>query len=299
MLFLKKEIASILESLTSIDKIPKKVDLELPEIEFIKTNQTKKIEKSRPPAKQYFYSIFDDVIPLKDNSEKNLSTLGIAKLGSQSIIYIVQNFQRINKTNSGKLNINDFEKIKDAIRFSKKFKLPIIFFVDNKGINNTFENEISGIANSLAKNIKLLSNHDEPLISIITGETTSEGSLPYFISDSVLMLEHSILNTGLDSKGKDILDAYDCLETGIIDKIIKEPPLGASKGLEDMSRLIKINLINELSVLNYTSKRKLIRTRIKKFQEIDMRYNKLVESVSNEIKVWRNVLRAGYKALRN
>ena len=113
------------------------------------------------------------------------------------------------------------------------------------------------------------------------------------------MLEHSILNTGLDSKGKDILDSYDCLETGIIDKIIKEPPLGASKGLEDMSRLIKINLINELSVLNYTSKRKLIRTRIKKFQEIDMRYNKLVESVSNEIKVWRNVLRAGYKALRN
>lgn len=296
---LKKEIASILESLTSTDKIPKKVDLELPEIEFIKSNQTKKIEKSRPSAKQYFYSIFEDVIPLKDNSEKNLSTLGIAKLGSQSIIYLVQNFQRINKTNGGKLNINDFEKIKDAIRFSKKFKLPIIFFVDNKGINNTFENEISGIANSLAENIKLLSNHDEPLISIITGETTSEGSLPYFISDSVLMLEYSILNTGLDSKGKDILDSYDCLETGIIDKIIKEPPLGASKGLEDMSRLIKINLINELSVLNYTSKRKLIRTRIKKFQEIDMRHNKLVESVSNEIKVWRNVLKAGYKALRN
>ena len=296
---LKKEIASILESLTSTDKIPKKVDLELPEIEFIKSNQTKKIEKSRPSAKQYFYSIFDDVIPLKDNSEKNLSTLGIAKLGSQSIIYLVQNFQRINKTNGGKLNINDFEKIKDAIRFSKKFKLPIIFFVDNKGINNTFENEISGIANSLAENIKLLSNHDEPLISIITGETTSEGSLPYFISDSVLMLEYSILNTGLDSKGKDILDSYDCLDIGIIDKIIKEPPLGASKGLEDMSRLIKINIINELSILNYTSKRKLIRTRIRKFQEIDMRHTKLVESVSNEIKVWRNVLKAGYKALRN
>ena len=30
-----------------------------------------------------------------------------------------------------------------------------------------------------------------------------------------------------------------------------------------------------------------------------MRHNKLVESVSNEIKVWRNVLKAGYKALRN
>jgi len=296
---LKKEISSILESLTSNNKIPKKVDLELPEIEFVKSNQTKKIEKSRPSAKQYLNIIFDDVISLKDNNEKNLSTLGIAKLGPQSVIYLIQNFQRINKINDGKLNINDFERIKDAIKLSKKFKLPTIFFVDNKGINNTFKNEISGIANLLSENIKLLSNHEEPLISIITGETTSEGSLPYFISDSVLMLEYSILNTGLDSAGKDILSAYDCLETGIIDKIIQEPPLGASKGLEDMSRLIKISLINQLSILNYTSKRKLVKSRIKKFQAIDMSHKKLTESVSNEIKIWRNVLRAGYKALRS
>lgn len=296
---LKKEISSILESLTSNNKIPKKVDLELPEIEFVKSNQTKKIEKSRPSAKQYLNIIFDDVISLKDNNEKNLSTLGIAKLGPQSVIYLIQNFQRINKINDGKLNINDFERIKDAIKLSKKFKLPTIFFVDNKGINNTFKNEISGIANLLSENIKLLSNHEEPLISIITGETTSEGSLPYFISDSVLMLEYSILNTGLDSAGKDILSSYDCLETGIIDKIIQEPPLGASKGLEDMSRLIKISLINQLSILNYTSKRKLVKSRIKKFQAIDMSHKKLTESVSNEIKIWRNVLRAGYKALRS
>ncbi len=296
---LKKEISSILESLTSNNKIPKKVDLELPEIEFVKSNQTKKIEKSRPSAKQYLNIIFDDVISLKDNNEKNLSTLGIAKLGPQSVIYLIQNFQRINKSNDGKLNINDFERIKDAIKLSKKFKLPTIFFVDNKGINNTFKNEISGIANLLSENIKLLSNHEEPLISIITGETTSEGSLPYFISDSVLMLEYSILNTGLDSAGKDILSSYDCLETGIIDKIIQEPPLGASKGLEDMSRLIKISLINQLSILNYKSKRKLVKSRIKKFQAIDMSHKKLTESVSNEIKIWRNVLRAGYKALRS
>ncbi|MED5283334.1 MAG: carboxyl transferase domain-containing protein, partial [Chloroflexota bacterium] len=136
---LKKEISSILESLTSNNKIPKKVDLELPEIEFLKSNQTKKIEKSRPSAKQYLNIIFDDVISLKDNNEKNLSTLGIAKLGPQSVIYLIQNFQRINKSNDGKLNINDFERIKDAIKLSKKFKLPTIFFVDNKGINNTFK----------------------------------------------------------------------------------------------------------------------------------------------------------------
>ena len=66
-----------------------------------------------------------------------------------------------------------------------------------------------------------------------------------------------------------------------------------------MSRLIKISLINQLSILNYTSKRKLVKSRIKKFQAIDMSHKKLTESVSNEIKIWRNVLKAGYKALRS
>ena len=146
-----------------------------------------------------------------------------------------------------------------------------------------------------------LSNHEQLLISIITGETTTEGSLPYFISDRVLMLENSIFYTSTDKENlKNIqMNAKECLETGLINKIIQEPPLGASKGPEDMSRIIKINIINELSSLNYISKRKLIRNRIRKFREIDMSNKKLIENVSNEMKIWRNVLKAGYRALRN
>ena len=46
--------------------------------------------------------------------------------------------------------------------------------------------------------------------------------------------------------------------------------------------MIKADIIKELSDLNYKSKRKLARTRVKKFQEIDMGNNKLIENVSND-----------------
>jgi len=297
----KKEIANLLELLISKSKIPKKTDLELPNITFENNSKNTKIDKSRPSGNEYIKNIFDDFVYLGKNDDENLSYLGLGKIGSQTIISIVQNYPRLNKSIIGKLNNYDFNIIFKGIELSKKYELPIIFLVDNKGINNTFENEISGIANNLSKSINVLSNHEQAIISIITGETTMEGSLPYFIADKVLMLENSIFHTNNDkeSKNNKHMTSLDCIDTGLIDKIIPEPPLGASKGPEDMSRIIKINIINELSILNYTSKRKLSRNRIRKFQEIDFANNKLLETVAGEIKIWRNVLRAGYKALRN
>tara|TARA_Y100001960_G_scaffold71093_1_gene75222 strand:+ start:21913 stop:23571 length:1659 start_codon:yes stop_codon:yes gene_type:complete len=297
---LKKEISILFELIISKNKIPKKIDLELPEISFSSKTKKIKIDKSRPSGKDYINSVLEDFIELGKSNEKNISILGLGKIDSQSVVVISQHFQRLNKSNNGKLNNLDFTKIFKAIEISKKFELPILFFVDNRGINSTFENEILGIGYNLSNSIKSLSNHEQPIITIITGETTTEGSLPYFISDQVLMLENSIFYTNTDFEtSNNELNAVNCLEIGLINKIIQEPPLGASKGPEDMSRLIKISIIKELSDLNYKSKRKLARTRVKKFQEIDMGNNKLIENVSNEMKIWSNVLKAGYKALRN
>ena len=297
----KKEISNILELLISKNKIPKKTDLELPNISFETSSKKTKIDKSRPSGDEYVKNVFEDFFYLGKKDEENLSYLGLGKIGSQTIVSIVQNYQRLNKSINGKLNNYDFKIIFKAIELSKKYELPIIFLVDNKGINNTFENEMSGIANNLSKSIDILSNHEQTILSIITGETTTEGSLPYFIADKVLMLENSFFNTSSDNeslKNKQ-MNAIDCLETGLVDRIIPEPPLGASKGPEDMARIIKINIINELSILNYVSKRKLTRNRVKKFQEIDLGNNQLIETVAGEIKIWRNVLKASYKALRN
>ena len=90
------------------------------------------------------------------------------------------------------------------------------------------------------------------------------------------MLENSIFYTSTDKENlKNIqMNAKECLETGLINKIIQEPPLGASKGPEDMSRIIKINIINELSSLNYISKRKLIRNSQRNFRKFRRNFPK-------------------------
>ena len=113
------------------------------------------------------------------------------------------------------------------------------------------------------------------------------------------MLENAIFIPNNQDQKKEYLDATDCLENNVIDSIIPEPPLGAAKGPEDMARLIKISLINGLSELNHTGMKKTLSNRNKKFINVDMGENKLLLTVTNEMKIWKDVLEASYKAFRN
>ena len=144
-----------------------------------------------------------------------------------------------------------------------------------------------------------MSSHKQNLISIITGEANSEASIPFLLSDKVYMLENAIFIPNNQDQKKEYLDATDCLENNAIDSIIPEPPLGAAKGPEDMARLIKISLINGLSELNHTSMKKTLSNRNKKFLNVDMGENKLLLTVTNEMKIWKDVLEASYRAFRN
>ena len=94
----KKEIANLLELLISKSKIPKKTDLELPNINFENNSKNTKIDKSRPSGNEYIKNIFDDFVYLGKNDDENLSYLGLGKIGSQTIISIVQNYPRLNKS---------------------------------------------------------------------------------------------------------------------------------------------------------------------------------------------------------
>ena len=185
------------------------------------------------------------------------------------------------------------------MNISEDFNIPIIFFVDNKGIDISYKNELLGVGDILSKMIFDLSSHKQNMISIITGEASSEASIPFFLSDKVYMLENAIFIPNNQDQKKEYLDATDCLENNVIDSIIPEPPLGAAKGPEDMARLIKISLINGLSELNHTGMKKTLSNRNKKFLNVDMGENKLLLTVTNEMKIWKDVLEASYKAFRN
>ena len=296
---LKIELFTILENIISNYKIPKKIDLNMPNLEFKNSlKNKKKIEKGRPTAKIYIEKVFEDFIQLGNQIGNDQVISGIAKIASQTVIIIGQNYQRNLSSDKGLVTNNDLKKIEKFLNLSEKFQIPIVFFVDNKGFEISYKNEISGLGKRLSKVIEDLSSHKQQIISIIIGETTSEASVPFLVSDNVMMLENSIFWPNNQNQGTEFLTSKECLENNLIDSIIPEPPLGAGKGPEDMARLIKISLINAFSTLNSLSSKKLIKNRNKKFLNIDLEEKKLISTVSKEINLWKKVLEASYKGFK-
>lgn len=296
---LKIELFTILENIISNYKIPKKIDLNMPNLELKNSlKNKKKIEKGRPTAKIYIEKVFEDFTQLGNQIGNDQVISGIAKIASQPVIIIGQNYQRNLSSDKGLVTNNDLKKIEKFINLSEKFQIPIVFFVDNKGFEISYKNEISGLGNRLSQVIEDLSSHKQQIISIIIGETTSEASVPFLVSDNVMMLENSIFWPNNQNKGIEFLTSKECLDNNLIDLIIPEPPLGAGKGPEDMARLIKISLINAFSTLNSLNVKKLIKIRNKKFLNIDLGEKKLISTVSKEINLWKEVLGASYKGFK-
>jgi len=296
---LKVELFTILENIISNNKIPKKIDLSIPSIKFNRSTKNKKeIEKGRPTAKVYIEKVFEDFIQLGNQIGNDQVISGLAKIASQPVIIIGQNYQRNLSSDKGLVTNNDLLKIEKFIYISDKFKIPIVFFVDNKGFEISFKNEIAGLGNRLSKVIQDLSSHKQQIISIIIGETTSEASVLFLVSDVVMMLENSIFWPNNQNLDIDFLTSKECLDNNLIDLIIPEPPLGAGKGPEDMARLIKISLINSFSSLNSINSNRLLKNRNRKFLNFDLGEKKLISTVSNELNLWKEVLGASYKGFK-
>ena len=148
---LKIELYTILEVLTSKNKIPKETNLILPRhVENNLKNLYK--EKSRPTSSYYIKTVFDDFLSLNNsNIEQGIIDFGLAKITSQPTVVIGQNYNRNNKKQDGKLSNKDILESIKAIKLANSFNLPIISFIDNTGINKSFENEIEGIGPNISK----------------------------------------------------------------------------------------------------------------------------------------------------
>ena len=298
---LKIELSTILENLLVDYKIPKKIDISVPTISSIKKvkKQSKNLSKGTPSSSSYINKVFDDYIELGYKNKKDSVITGLGKIASQPVVIIAQSYDRSSPKENGKMTINDFIRMEKFIEISKDFNIPIVFFIDNNGLDISYDNELEGIGNAISKFIFKMSSHEEKIISVITGEATSEASIPFFLGDKVYMLQNAIFIPNNKDQKMEFLSSSDCLNNYIIDSIIPEPPLGAAKGPEDMARLIKISLINALSELNHTSIKKTLSKRNKKFLSSDFGDKKLMLTVTNEIKIWKEVLEASYKALKN
>ncbi|MBC63964.1 MAG: hypothetical protein CL746_06605 [Chloroflexi bacterium] len=301
------------------ENIKKNLPYKSPE-EIIKLSRN----KNRPKSRYYIENIFTNFFELHGDrisyDDQSIIT-GIGKISGISVMIIAQeksekNIKRKSSSGaqSGEITPSGFRKATRAINLAELFKIPLVSFVDTPGPALGMEMEKLGLSNSVSNMIDQIGKVNTPSISLIIGEGGSEAALAFSITDKVLMLENAIYTPIIPEKGaktemKDQnkiseiaeslkLTASDCLDSGIIDKIISEPRDGAHSNPSETSKLLKITLSNELFAINKIHIKTLRNRRKKKYRNIGEFGSKFLQTVKTESKIFQAGIKASIKALR-
>jgi acetyl-CoA carboxylase carboxyl transferase subunit alpha len=247
---------------------------------------------NRPYTLDYVKNISGDSF-LELHGDRNVSDDkamigGFGKIDNQTFMIIGTQKGYNTKTrqfrNFGMANPEGYRKALRLMKHAEKFNIPIISFIDTPGAYPGLEAEERGQGEAIARNLFEMMSLKVPIIVIIIGEGASGGALGIGIGDRILMLENtwysvispescsSILWRSWDYKEQAAealkLTADDMYKNKLIDKIIKEPFGGAHYNPEEISVIVKEEILNSFKKLQPLSTDKLISNRRERFYKI-------------------------------
>ncbi len=247
---------------------------------------------NRPYTLDYIKNISGDSF-LELHGDRNVSDDkamigGFGKIDNQTFMIIGTQKGNNTKTrqfrNFGMANPEGYRKALRLMKHAEKFNIPIISFIDTPGAYPGLEAEERGQGEAIARNLFEMMSLKVPIIVVIIGEGASGGALGIGIGDCILMLENtwysvispescsSILWRSWDYKEQAAealkLTADDMYKNKLIDKIIKEPFGGAHYNPEEISVIVKEEILNSFKKLQRLSTDKLISNRRERFYKI-------------------------------
>uniref|UniRef100_A0A7V4E4A6 Acetyl-coenzyme A carboxylase carboxyl transferase subunit alpha n=1 Tax=candidate division WOR-3 bacterium TaxID=2052148 RepID=A0A7V4E4A6_UNCW3 len=245
----------------------------------------------RPYSLDYIDRITEDFIELHGDRRYGDDPAIVAGLGKIEEINCViigqQKGREIKeklKRNFGMPHPEGYRKALRVMKLAEKFNLPIISFVDTPGAFPGIGAEERGQAWAIAENIKEMSLLSVPIVVVIIGEGGSGGALAIAIGNRVLMMENAIYSVispeGCASilwrdgskaeKAAEMLrlTAYELLQFGIIDEIVREPLGGAHQNWEEAAKILKEAILRNLEELLKKDKETILKERIEKFRKM-------------------------------
>ena len=247
---------------------------------------------SRPSASLFLNNVFEHFFELKgdrllENSERIIT--GLAQLGGQTVMLVAQEYIKDTSSSIGEhgLSSTDFRKCTRAISLASRFNIPIITFIDTKGHDLSYEEEIKGIGVSLGGTLLSMAELNSPSMSVLIGVGGNEAALSLDISDRRLMLENAILkipgNNTETKKQNMVLGSRECKELDIVDIIVPEPIGGLHLNPDECFSLLRKVLMIELAELNQMSSRSRFRSKYNKFRGIPGFSNNMLTDLTNDI----------------
>lgn len=252
----------------------------------------------RPTGLDYVQTIFTEFTELHGDrtlGDDPALVTGLAKLGEQNVVLMVQQKGRDTKENIhrnfGMMHPSGYRKAMRMFDMADKFALPVISLIDTPGAYPGIAAEEQGQAWVIAESIQRMSRLKVPAISLVIGEGGSGGALAIGVANRVLILENAIYSVISPESGAAILwrdsteaaqaaealrlTAHDLLDLGVVDRVIDEPLGGAHKEPEGTMQIVANVLTEELERLQELSPEALLEQRrarfraLGKFEEIE------------------------------
>ena len=169
-----------------------------------------------------------------------------------------------------------------AMELSDRHGFPLISLVDTPGAYPGVAAEQHGQGGMIAQSQAMMARMQVPSVACVIGEGGSGGAIAIALADRVLMQENAIYSVITPEGCAAILwrdagearkaaaafkpDAAHCLELGVIDRIVPEPPGGAQNDWKEAARLLKDSLVEAFDELEGLSGDTLVRQRRAKFR---------------------------------
>jgi acetyl-CoA carboxylase carboxyl transferase subunit alpha len=243
----------------------------------------------RPYTLDYVERFVDDWVELhgdRGRADDGALVTGLGKIDGRTIALVGHQKGRDVKERLdrqfGMAYPEGYHKAMRIMEIAERFQFPLVSLIDTPGAYPGVAAEQHGQGGAIARSQAEMSRLTVPTVACIIGEGGSGGAVAIAVSDRVLMQENAIYSVITPEGCAAILwrdageakkaaaafkpDALHCLDLGVIDGIVPEPPGGAQTDHDAAARLLKTALVEALDELDETPGEELRRRRRAKFR---------------------------------
>ncbi len=247
--------------------------------------------QDRPYTLDYVSRLFDDFFELHGDrfrADDEAIVAGIGKLEGRTVAIVGQqkgrDIKERTKRNFGMSYPEGYRKAMRTMQIAGTFGFPLVTLVDTPGAYPGVVAEQHGQGGAIARSQAVMLRLQSPIVSCVIGEGGSGGAIAIAVADRVLMQENAIYSVISPEGCAAILwrdaaeaqkaaaafkpDAPHCLELGVIDGIVQEPPGGAQTDHGEAARLLGDALREVLEELDGVPGDELRRRRRARFRAL-------------------------------
>ncbi len=248
-------------------------------------------DEDRPYTMDYVERLIEDWVELHGDrfrADDAAIVTGLGRFDGKSIALIGnqkgRDVKERTRRNFGMAYPEGYRKAMRVMELADRHGFPIISLIDIPGAYPGVAAEQHGQGGAIARSQALMARLKVPIVACVIGEGGSGGAIATALADRVLMQENAIYTVISPEGCAAILwrdagekmkaaaafkpDALHCLELGVIDGIVPEPPGGAHTDHDEAATLLGAALETALDELENVSGDELRKLRRAKFRAI-------------------------------